>query len=377
MQGSVEKAKSFLVTKALPFWSSTGFYGNGCFVEHLDLEGRPVDPGFTRVRVQARQLYVFSHAEATGLFHQPGLTDQAAEFFITSAWQGPDRGFAKVISRNGQVLDGSTDLYDVSFALFALAWRFKVARDPRCLEIAHQTLDFIDRNLRHPAGGYANDDARSRPRQQNPHMHLTEAMVAWADASGESRFLDKASEIIDLYSTRFTDPETGALGEFFNEDWTIAPGATGQIVEPGHQFEWTWIIAQHGRLSGTIQHDLMRRVMAFGLRHGFDAETGLTIDQIDRSGAVVAASRRLWPQTEAIKAAIAAAEYLDDHQPDRLARIVDALFAHYLDRGPVPGTWLEHFDSNGQLLVQKVPTSSLYHVALAFFELIRFAKAAG
>lgn len=373
MQRLVSKTRSFLVNDALPFWSSTGCYDNGCFVEQLDLEGKPQDPGFTRVRVQARQLYVFSHAEVAGVFRSPGLTDKAAEFFINSAWQGSKGGWAKTIDRTGTVLDGSADLYDISFALFALAWRYRSVRDPRCLDLTHQTLAFIDKHLKHPMGGYANDDANSQPRQQNPHMHLAEALIAWADATGESLFLEKAGAIIELYETRFTDRTTGALGEFFEEDWTPAHGPAGQLVEPGHQFEWTWIIGQHGRLSGAMRHDLMRRVMDFGLRYGFDAKVGLTVDQINRSGAIVAASCRLWPQTEAIKATIAAAEYLNDPQPERLARIVDTLFAAYLDNGPVPGTWIDHIDAEGRSMVNCVPTSSLYHVTLAFFELLRIA----
>ncbi len=94
----------------------------------------------------------------------------------------------------------------MAFALFALAWRYRVANDPVCLALAHKTLDFIDAHLKRSSGGYANDGACSYPRQQNPHMHLTEAMVAWAEVSSDCRFLDKAAEIIALYETQFTDP---------------------------------------------------------------------------------------------------------------------------------------------------------------------------
>jgi len=366
-----DEAHKFLVEEALPFWSSHGIYPNGCFVEYLDLAGNRVDPGFTRVRVQARQIYVFSHAQISGIFSPPDLCRQAVDFFIRSAWLGADRGWAKLICRDGTLIDDSSDLYDISFALYALAWHYRVVPDPLSLEIAHATLDFLDHKMKHPQGGYINDAAASLPRQQNPHMHLTEAVNAWFEATGEERFLALAGELIDLIDRRFCDPVTGALVEFFNEDWTPVEGPRGNIVEPGHQFEWAWIIAHYGRLSGSPRLELMRRLIGSALRHGFDEATGLTVDQVSRDGKLISASHRLWPQTEALKAFLAAGEFLHEPAPARIAKIVDAIFDRFLRPGPVPGTWIDHYHPDWSLIVDKVPTTSLYHITLAFLELLR------
>lgn len=365
------KAKHFLVAHALPFWSTVGAYPNGCFVEQLDMSGAPVDPGYTRVRVQARQIYVFSHAEVAGLFSKPELCARATDFFIGSAWLGPDRGWAKLVSREGDLLDDSSDLYDISFALFALAWRYRASGDLRCLRIAHETLDFLEARMKHPQGGYLNDSAYSFPRQQNPHMHLVEAMNAFAEASGEQRFLDLAGAIVHLFVEKFCDTQTGALGEFFDEDWNPVVGDAGDVVEPGHQFEWSWILGVYGRLSGAPRYEVMRKIIDFGMRHGFDQATGLTIDQVGRNGLARATSRRLWPQTEALKASLAEAEHLGTSDVERITKIVGALFERFLEPGPVPGTWIDHYAADWTPIVQKVPTTSLYHIALAFFELFR------
>jgi mannose/cellobiose epimerase-like protein (N-acyl-D-glucosamine 2-epimerase family) len=367
----VDDARSFLVEKALPFWSSQGAYPNGCFVEHLDLAGRPVDPGFTRVRVQARQIYVFTLAEAAGIFVEPGLCERALDFFLRSAWLGRDRGWAKLIRRDGALIDASSDLYDVSFALLALAWRYRLARDQRCLEIAHATVDFLERRMKHPFGGFDNDAARSLPRLQNPHMHLTEAMNAWFEASGEKRFLVLAGELVDLMGSRFCVLSTGVLGEYFNDDWTLLEGPQGDIVEPGHQFEWAWILGQHGKLSGACRHELMRKLISSALRHGFDERTGLTVDEVGRDGRPLAVGYRLWPQTEALKACLAAGEFLHEHAPARIAKILAVILDRFLAPGPVRGTWIDHYRSDGSLMVDKVPATSLYHVTLAFLELLR------
>jgi mannose/cellobiose epimerase-like protein (N-acyl-D-glucosamine 2-epimerase family) len=366
-----EEAYSYLAAQALPFWSTQGAYPNGCFVEHLDLAGRPVDPGFTRVRVQARQIYVFSHAQVAGIFDASELGARTIDFFLRAAWLGPDRGWAKLIRRDGTLIDASSDLYDISFALFALAWRYRVAPDPRLLAIAHATFDFLDRAMAHPTGGFHNDAAQSLPRLQNPHMHLAEAMNAWFEASGDARFLVAAGALIDLLEARFCDPQTGALGEFFNADWTLVEEPPGEIVEPGHQFEWAWIIGQYGQFSGVPRPALMGRLIGSALRHGFDEATGLTIDQVGRDGAPLAAGHRLWPQTEALKANLAAAELLRKPATARIAKILDAILDRFLAPGPVPGTWIDHYRPDGSLMVDKVPATSLYHVTLAFLELLR------
>jgi mannose/cellobiose epimerase-like protein (N-acyl-D-glucosamine 2-epimerase family) len=366
-----DKAQNFLTQETLPFWSTQGAYSNGSFVECLDLTGKPADPGFTRVRVQARQIYVFSHAMLNGVYPQPDLCARATDFFIRSAWLGPERGWAKLINKNGGLIDATSDLYDISFALFALGWRYRVSRDPRCLKIAHETLDFLDAHMRHPLGGFKNDAVSSQPRQQNPHMHLIEAMNVWIEASRDTRFLELADEIVTLFVNHFHDKSSGALGEYFKEDWTPADGPAGDIVEPGHQFEWAWILGHYGRLSGCPQLDVMSRIMTFGFSHGYDAATGLTIDQLGRDGRPLAMSRRLWPQTEALKACLASAEFLGVTESEKITKIVDALFEHFLRPGPIPGSWIDHYHADWSPIADKVPTTSLYHLTLAFFELIR------
>jgi len=368
------RVRQFLVRDALPFWSTHGAYPNGCFVEQLDLAGAPADPGFTRVRVQARQLYVFSHAHLSGLFACADLVHRSAEFLMRAAWLGPDRGWARRLRRDGTLLDAGFDFYDVAFALFALGWYYRVSGDPRCLARAHETLDFLEMHARHPSGGFINDAANSLPRQQNPHMHLVEALNVWFEATGEERFAALSHQMLDLFETRFTDCRTGALFEFFDADWTRCAAPAGDIVEPGHQFEWAWIIAHNGRMTGKPRLELMRRVIASALRSGFDSTTGLTVDQVDDAGRLLAGSHRLWPQTEAIKAALAEREFLGTLTAPRIARIVSVLFKRFLDPGPVPGTWIDHYDPEWRPVVDKVPASSLYHLTVAFLDLLRLQQ---
>jgi mannose/cellobiose epimerase-like protein (N-acyl-D-glucosamine 2-epimerase family) len=53
---------------ALPFWATVGQdrYGLG-FVEHLTFDARPAPVVYKRVRVQTRQIYVYSAAALDGV----------------------------------------------------------------------------------------------------------------------------------------------------------------------------------------------------------------------------------------------------------------------------------------------------------------------
>ena len=367
-----DAARSWLFETALPFWSTVGVDPRGGFVEHLDLDARPVDPGFTRTRVQARQIFVFSQAALAGFTPARAAADRGYRLLTETAWLGPYGGWARRVTQDGMVCDDTRDLYDLAFVLFALAWRHRAARDPGCLDLAHQTLDFLERNMRHLSGGFLNAlPAMGEPRQQNPHMHLIEAAQALYEAWPDERFSAMAHEIADLFVTRFFDMKTGTLAEFFTEDWQRAPGDFGRITEPGHQFEWGWILAHHQRLfRRTDLTEVIRRLIDVATEHGVCPDTGLTYDQVRDDGVVLSRASRWWPQTERLKAELARAEFLDDPRPAVLATTLDNVLGRYL-AGVSAGTWCDQLDEHRNAAGDKIPASSLYHIALALFELLR------
>ena len=64
---SVAHLKRWVIEEALPLWGETGFdAARGSFVERLTFEGSPLLSAPRRAMVQARQIYVFSHAALLG-----------------------------------------------------------------------------------------------------------------------------------------------------------------------------------------------------------------------------------------------------------------------------------------------------------------------
>jgi len=364
------KVRDWLTDRALPLWATAGVDREaGGFAERLTWSGAPDLDAAKRVRVQARQIYVFAHAGMLGL-HPDGvaIAEQGYNFLMRHACpDGAAAGFVHALDRAGGIVDARCDSYDHAFLLFAFSWFYRATRRTDVLLAIEGVLAAIDARLALPddSGSVAVDHRMGPDRLQNPHMHLFEGLLAAAGATGQQRFLDRADRLADLFRTRMFDPETGVLREYYDAQWRPAAGEQGQIVEPGHHCEWTWLLKRHAG-SGPLSDEAWR-LADFVERHGRPNGGVLLCDELRVDGSVRSASTRSWPQTEALKAEIALAEARGISLGPRAEAIVEALFDRFLDR-PVAGGWVDWTDAEGAPLVTAIPASTLYHVFLAFSE---------
>ena len=67
------------------------------------------------------------------------------------------------------------------------------------------------------------------------------------------------------------------LAEFFKNDWSRAEGDAGRVVEPGHQLEWAWILAQYHRLTGAEVAREAQALVDFAERFGVDPTTQVDV----------------------------------------------------------------------------------------------------
>ena len=80
------------------------------------------------------------------------------------------------------------------------------------------------------------------PLLSNPHMHLLEAVQNWALIDADPAWQSMADEIEALALGHMIDPSTGVLFERFDEHWRGLNGEADRLIEPGHQFEWAWLL---------------------------------------------------------------------------------------------------------------------------------------
>ncbi len=360
---AAERLGAWFRGEVLPLWIETGYdHARDGFHEALDFGGRPLADAERRVRVQARQIYVMSRVGELGWRDGAEPLAQAGfEYLLQRAC--PDagaRGCVHRLSADGEVVDDKRDLYDQAFLLFACAWRWRVAKDPRARETADRTLAFMEEELASPHGGWRESDAGASPRRQNPHMHLFEAFTALFETTAEERFAAYADHVFAIFTEKFFDRRNGVLREYFTDALEPAPGDAGRRVEPGHMAEWAALLDRYARIRMRDVGDLPARLFASAREIGTSPTAPFLVDAVTL-GEPPRGSRRLWPQTEFLKAAAALAAIGDAEAGEAAADMVEALTTSYLD-APKKGLWTDQYDGDGRPCAANVPASILYHL---------------
>jgi len=356
--------------QALPRWSGDAINSeNGASYERFLPSGEADVQANTRMRVQARQMFVFATAGARGWMDADlsrSVVERLADFSKTRGRHASGDGYLHVLAADYSVADGKRDLYDHAFFLLSCAARYKAFADEKALDDADDIVRFLDSELGQVGGGWLEGDYDSDRRRQNPHMHMFEAFLSLYDASGNAKWLGRAGEIFTLFETRFFDPKYGVLREYFNHDWSLLDGADGDIIEPGHMMEWVWLLRWYERCSGrdtAYYADAMyEKALADGL-----TEEGLLFDEVSPSGAVLKASKRCWPMTELIKASLVQAQHgyvgAEKQATVALQRLMDAYVST-----EHPGLYIDQLGEGNEILVDFSPASTLYHLIMATIE---------
>jgi len=362
-----------LQQRILPFWLANGFDDEiYMFAERLDLLGNPLPNVPMRAMVQARQIAVYGDAARRGLSLEGGeAAIKALENLLARYCDEGDvsRGFAFSIARRGEVVDPKRDAYTHAFVLFALAAAHRLTGEPRYLRIAAQTDAFIHAHLVDHVhlGLFTQAPTISQDKLQNPHMHLLEAYLALLETSRDEKYLERAAQIVELFDRRLYRHDIDVLPEYLARDWTEHPDPElGRFFEPGHHFEWAWLLCQFDRLAKTDNRRFVDGLWQTACRSGVD-DAGLCYDAVDFEFKPFKSSTRLWPHTEAIKAA--AVKLQDDPKARGVAETMACTLNTVFLGMPFAEGWIDQFDAQGRPRVDYVPASSLYHLYLASTEI--------
>lgn len=349
----------WLREQALPLWWRAGAdHARGGWFDALEPDLTAREP--RRARVQARQAFAYATAGAIGW---DGPWRDAAWHgldYLLDRYRRPDGLYRAIMSAEGQVLDDTPRLYEQAFALLAMAAVHKVDPGRRDLPAAAGALRVALQALRHPAGGFR--ETYAHPFQSNALMHLFEAALAWVEAGGGADWRRLADDLADLALSRFIDPAGGFLREMFDAEWRPAPGEDGRRVEPGHQFEWAFLLARWSGMGGRPDgHDAAARLYRAGLA-GVDRARGVTVEALADDFSVLEPRARLWGQTERLRASML---FGDEAELAAAALAV----RRFLEAAPRPGLWREHLRADGRFVEEPAPASSFYHLIGAIADL--------
>ena len=355
---SVDRMRTWLVRDCLPLWIDRGFdAASGGFHEILDFDGNPDVSASRRLTVQGRQIFTYSRAMLLGW---ADCRDKIASAFdaMIDRYRSPDGkpGFVFKVDGKGKVVDGNRDLYAHAFVLLAAAGYYRLTGDSQVIALADDTLTYLDEALTAPRGGYFDSHPHTPELlRQNPHMHLFEALLALYEATGEARYLGRAGEKFGYLKTHFFRPDVDIIAEYFDHDW-IPIGGGNAMWEPGHHMEWSWLLSEYQRLTGTVTQPIVDRLLAKAYGYGVRAPARI-VDEVRGDGVVLKGGCRTWPLTEAAKAQ-AVRLGADPLAGERLRAAFDWMYDQHLS-GVMPGLWKDHFAEDGALLTPHSPASTL------------------
>jgi mannose/cellobiose epimerase-like protein (N-acyl-D-glucosamine 2-epimerase family) len=355
LTGEARKLKTWLFDAALPLWWEVGADRvRGGFHEAIDLAGNPVVMPH-RARSIARQAFAFFEAGQLGW---EGPWRQAAEHALSffEHFVRPDGCVISVVKIDGSAHDLRFDLYNQAFALLAYAagerlhgpgshWRERALR-------LRSTLQKI---YAHPLGGHVEDRATRLPPCANPHMHLFEAALVWSAIDSDAAWQRMADEIAVLCLEKFIDRASGALHEFFAADWSPAPGIAGRLCEPGHLYEWAFLLHCWAARANRGRPAEVGTLIEFADRYGLDRGRCVAVNAVLVDGRVHDPVARLWAQAERVRAYV-----IEARTEAEIAAAIAGLWRFLNTKKP--GLWFDQLDAENRCIIEPARATSLYHI---------------
>jgi mannose-6-phosphate isomerase len=349
----------------VPLWQGPGWNAEMALpYEALDAQHQPLPPQRYRAMACARQLFLFS-----SFIGHPQVADagiRAAALFRSLQQHFHDAehgGWFYSIDPQGAPLDRRKDLYTHAFIIFACAHYWAKVREPLVESVLNAALHVVAEQFADGDGLYESvldEDWSSLGAGplQNPLMHLAEAFLATLEVREDAQTLAALDALAEAMQRRFVDIEHGVMLE-------KPLDAVDNWSEPGHQFEWFYLLESSEHLRGTPLHRSLTTAFAHAEAQGVDQVTGAVVAMLEVDGSVKDGTQRIWAQAEYLRALT-----LRPDSEALLARQLNALQQRFLH----PAGWNECLDSQGQVSRSDMPSTTPYHLATCYIGLAEYFR---
>ncbi|WP_428929585.1 AGE family epimerase/isomerase [Marinibacterium sp. SX1] len=349
----------------------------------LDRTGTPAGPEMQvhALHTTARAVHCFAIGSLLGRPVAPDVVDHG----LRTLWErhrDQTRGGYFWSFAKEQAIDDTKQGYGHAFVLLAAA-SARIAGHPLADRVLADVSDVLDRYFWEETHGAIAEEftADWRPidggtyRGQNSNMHLTEALMAAYEATGETEYLNKAIRIAERVINQAARSRGWRVAEHFLADWTIVDDYSHDNAmlrpsgtTPGHWFEWSRLLLQLWVISGQgypwmpeAAQALFRNAMAYG----WDADNGGYYYTLDWQNRPLRREKLWWPAAEAAAAAHAL-NALCPHSDWEAAyrQTWDLIEGHYIDSKY--GGWHEELSEDLRPAFSIFPgKSDLYHALQA------------
>jgi sulfoquinovose isomerase len=322
--------RSLLLDQAqrlLAFYQYESIDQRGGFFE-LGSDGRPTQEKTRHLVWTTRMVYCFSLAHLLG---RPGAALVVDHGLRTLAdrFRDPKHGGYWWIVEADEPRDRTKQAYGLAHVLLAGA-AATTAERPGGRRLLDDALGQLDGRFWSEQDGLVVEEfaedwrGPDSYRGANSNMHLVEALLAAAAATGDAIHVERARRIAERLIRERTADNGWRVAEHYTADWEIDREYNrddrdnifrpyGAIV--GHWFEWARLLLQVRAATGAAADwmlDAAVRLFRKGVDEGWDVERGGLIYTVDFEGRALNRDRYWWPVAEAI----AAAAYLEHETKD-------------------------------------------------------------
>lgn len=321
--------RQFLMRQAnrlFDFFQKASINPKGGFHE-LDDDGHPIntDNDIRQIHVTARMVHCFAIGSLIG---RPG-SDEIVDHGMRDLWdKHRDAKFGGYVwghDDNG-FTDDKKQAYGHAFVLLA-ASSAKLAGHPLADQmIADVTRVINERFWDEKVGAVSEEYNRdwspiSDYRGQNSNMHMTEALMAAYEATGDRAYLAKAERIAAHIIGKNAVPRGHRVAEHFNDKWELDKNYLGSEMfrpagtTPGHWLEWSRLLFQLWLMTEKQYSwlpDAARGLFRQAVALGWDDKHGGFFYNLDWDDKPLMREKLWWPVSEGI----GAAAFLSDHDRD-------------------------------------------------------------
>ena len=388
----------------LPFWIKNGIdkeYGG--YIVNFDENGKPMGDHEKMLVTQTRMIWGFS-ALSKEYKNQEylELAKQGVDFLIRYFWDQEYGGWYWKTNPEGEMLDGDKLIYGQTFVIYALCEYTLAGNDPRGLDYAKKTFDFIQVYAADTAnGGYfenLNRDWSRMPfgvgagdiKSLNIHMHMLEAYTTLYQCSGLEIHKRKLEEVIDLVLKKMVNLKLGCgydqMGPDFErrpaisipKTWTQDRESDSEKANPsdttfyGHNVELVWLLNRANDVLGQPFHtydEVTKSLTDHSLKYGFDDEYGGIYYSGPYAGEATGLEKEWWENCEVLIGYLDAYERLkDDKYLDAFVKCWE--FCHQYMIHHEVGEWYQLLSREGKVLVGCIGNGwkGIYHTGRAVLE---------
>ena len=323
----------------------------------LNAAGKPF--GNTRqIHATARMVHCFAIAAKLGRPGAATIVDHGMDYLWNGHRDRTHGGYCWSLDDTGYK-DDSKQAYGHAFVLLAAADARMLGHPLADAMLADITHVLETRFWEEAHGAVSEEYARdwspiTAYRGQNSNMHLTEALMAAFEATGDARYLDKAKRIARLIIARHAASLDYVVAEHFDAGWNIDTSYKGSDMfrpagtTPGHWLEWARLLAQLWVLDGRKEAwhiEAAEKLFRSAVTRGWDHEKGGFFYTLDFENRPALTHKIWWPLTEAI----GAAAFLNALTPDPFyeswyRKLWDFAATHFID--PANGGWFGELDDD-------------------------------